>query len=152
MKAMYTSERRFMNGFIDFRSLLFATVRANLALERSAPSNVFDGVRGYLVMRQSRSLAAQALNRPRRIKDFRRATWSPRQVRRIAPRELPVARDYIPGEFDEPHRSAVMYGLGRAMRLTWDFTILSLLSPFFLVWFLYRAAVRAKKAFQASRI
>ncbi len=94
-------------------------------------------------MRQSLMLSRQVFNRPRRIERFRRSTWTPRRVRRGKPEVLP-ARDYIPGEYAEPPRSAAVYTLRRAVGITSDLTLLALLSPFFAAWFAYRGFKRWK--------
>jgi len=98
-------------------------------------------------MRQSKLLAQQAINRPRRIEHFRRKTWAPRRVSRSTPFEVSDRRtsDYIPGEFEEPPRFPALSALRRGVGLTSDISLLILLSPFFAVWFLYRAALRIKK-------
>lgn len=99
-------------------------------------------------MRQSRVLVQQASNRPRRVENFQRRAWSPRRVRRAPPfdiSEAPVAREYIPGEFEEV-RSPVWVALKRAVGLTSDITLLALLSPFFAGWFIYRGALRLRRS------
>jgi hypothetical protein len=110
-------------------------------------------------MRQSRSLALQAFNRPRRLDSFRRSTWTPRRVYRpAAPVEKPVAEvpneaaafvSRVPGEFIEPIRSPVLAGLRRSICLAWDVSLLTALSPFFLGWFCYRGGLWARAAFAA---
>lgn len=98
-------------------------------------------------MRQSRVLAQQVSDRPRRIENFRRKSWAPRKVRRPVPVEIlepSVAHEYIPGEFEEP-RSPVFVMLKRTVSLTWDMTILLVLSPVFAGWFLYRGTKRLRE-------
>lgn len=95
-------------------------------------------------MRQSRVLAQQVRDRPRRVENFRRKSWTPRAVRRHVPAQIlepEVADDYIPGEYEEP-RSPLFVAVKRTICLSWDVTILTVLSPFFAVWFLYRGAKR----------
>lgn len=97
-------------------------------------------------MRQSRVLAQQVSDRPRRVENFRRKSWTPRKVRRPVPVEIlepAVAHEYIPGEFEEP-RSPVFVAMKRVVGLTSDMTILLLLSPFFAGWFLYRSTKRLR--------
>jgi hypothetical protein len=108
-------------------------------------------------MRQSRSLALQAFNRPRRLDSFRRSTWTPRRVyRAAAPVEKTVTETVseaapfvssIPGEFIEPIRSPLLVGLRRSICLAWDVSLITALSPFFLGWFCYRGGLRARAAF-----
>lgn len=102
-------------------------------------------------MRQSRLLARQAFNRQRRIEDFRRRAWAPRYVRRLSPPGDLNARSYIPGEFIpgefvEPPEPTKLNALRRGIGLTSDLTLLTLLSPFFAIWFLYRGVLRLKRA------
>jgi hypothetical protein len=97
-------------------------------------------------MRQSKVLAQQAL-RPRRMENFRRKTWAPRRVRRVTPleiSELSAARSFIPGEFEEPPRFPAIRAMQRVVGLASDMSLLILLSPFFAIWALYRAALRLK--------
>jgi hypothetical protein len=89
-------------------------------------------------MRQSMMLARQVLTRPRRIEHFRRTTWTPRRVRRPNPQTVLPPRDYIPGEFDEPQRSPLHHADRRSIGLASDVSLLTLLSPFFAIWFAYR--------------
>ncbi|WP_414462666.1 hypothetical protein [Hyphomicrobium sp. DY-1] len=99
-------------------------------------------------MRQSRVLAQQVIARPRRVENFRRKSWTPRTVRRSVPVEISeptVASNYIPGEFEEP-QSPLFVAVKRTICLTWDVTILTVLSPFFAIWFLYRGAKRLTDA------
>jgi hypothetical protein len=97
-------------------------------------------------MRQSKLLAEQAINRPRRMDHFQRKTWAPRRVSRAQPLEISEqsAREYIPGEFEEPPRFPAIATLQRGLCLAWDISLLISLSPFFAGWFLYRAALRLK--------
>ncbi len=97
-------------------------------------------------MRQSRLLARQGFNRQRRIEDFRRRVWAPRQVRRLSPPKDLNTRIYIPGEFIEPPLPTKLNALRRGIGLTSDLTLLLLFSPFFAIWFLYRGLLRLKRA------
>ncbi len=97
-------------------------------------------------MRQSRSLAQQVFSRPRRIEHFRRRSWAPRRAHQTALAGVAPARDVIPGEFEELPRSQLLSGLKRAICLTSDIMLLTLLSPFFAVWFLYRGALKLGRA------
>jgi hypothetical protein len=53
-----------------------------------------------------------------------------------------VSHEYIPGEYDEPPRSRVIAGVRRGICLTSDLIVLTIASPFFAVWFLYRGFLR----------
>jgi hypothetical protein len=97
-------------------------------------------------MRQSRLLVQQVFNRPRRIDHFRRRAWTVRRVHRPNPQEILIAREYIPGEFDEPSRWAAIAPLRRGIGLMSDAIVLTLASPFFGIWFLYRAVRRWQRA------
>jgi hypothetical protein len=114
-------------------------------------------------LRLSRVNTAQLENRARRIRYFRRRAWVPRRVRAswtpapevlapeaLAPEvlapEVLVSHEYIPGEYDEPPRSAVVAGIRRGIGLASDIIILILASPFFAVWFLYRSVLRLTRS------
>jgi hypothetical protein len=99
-------------------------------------------------MRQSKLLAQQAINRPRRMEHFRRKTWADRRIHRSQPLEIAdqaAAREFIPGEFEDPPRFPAFATVRRGVGLASDISLLILLSPFFAAWFLYRAALRFKR-------
>jgi len=107
--------------------------------------------------RQVRRREPQLRGRPSQL---RRRAWKPVMERRRrsslqhddAPRSEPQRRDetaadvesvksvFLDQEYFPPKRSPLVRVLLRAVGLTSDITLLVLLSPFFAVWFLYRAA------------
>jgi hypothetical protein len=65
-------------------------------------------------------------------------------------RTLKIERAYkrqnaIPGEFIEPP-PAIIRVLRRGIGLASDLSLLLLFSPFFAIWFLYRGALRLRRA------
>ena len=97
-------------------------------------------------MRHSaRALTIQSVGRVRRVERFRRRAWSPRPSEIALAPKIATIRTTLPGEFPEAPRPSALRALRRVVGLASDITLLVLLSPFFIVWFLYRVAMRLMK-------
>ncbi|HET6388067.1 hypothetical protein [Hyphomicrobium sp.] len=92
-------------------------------------------------MRQTRSAILGSVDRARKIDRYRRRAWG---HRRVALRTVDVQSrpQYIPGEYPEPPKWKSLALARRGVGLTSDVLLLSLFSPFFALWFLYRGALR----------
>jgi hypothetical protein len=95
-------------------------------------------------VRLSRLNTAQFETRTRKIARFRRRAWAPRRVHTAAPRmpEVAITHEYIRGEYEEPPKSKVLAAARRGIGLMSDLIVLTIASPFFAVWFLYRGILR----------
>ncbi len=95
-------------------------------------------------MRLSKLNTARLESRPRKITRFRRRPWARRAPITLTTEhphglEFGVAHNDIPGEYPEPPKSKVVAGVRRGIGLASDAVVLTLASPFFAVWFLYRS-------------
>ena len=71
---------------------------------------------------------------------------TPRRVHASHAQEVFIASQYIPGEYAEPPRSKLMAAARRGIGLTSDLVVLTIASPFFAVWFLYRGVLHLKRS------
>jgi hypothetical protein len=88
-------------------------------------------------VRLSRLSTARFESRTRKIRRLRRRAWTSQRPIVTRAADVPIKHEYIPGEYD----ACAPSGAQRALGLASDITLLIFLSPFFAVWFLYRAVV-----------